>query len=76
MSDLNTEGWMRPTNSKKWHYFREMQSLCRKWGVFAHPFEGYEADMQSPDNCRECARRREKERSKERQAVAANEVKA
>ena len=63
MSCLKNEGWAHPSNSKKWHYFRGMQSLCRKWGVLMHPSEGYSGDMDSPDNCAECARRRAKERA-------------
>ena len=66
MSQLKTEGWARPSNSKKWHYFRGMQSLCRKWGLMIH--QAYEDDIESPDNCAECARRRAKGR-----AVAAGE---
>lgn len=69
MSELKTEGWSHPYNSKKWHYFRGMQSLCRKWGVLIHPLEGYEVDVDSNDNCAECARRRKKELDKERKAV-------
>ena len=59
-----TEGWTWLYNSRKWHYFRDGNSLCRKWSLLRHPSDRYSGDTDSPDNCAECARRRAKELEK------------
>lgn len=58
-----TEGWTWLWNSPKWHYFRNGRSLCRNWGLFAKS-QPFQADAESPDNCKECWRRRQKELTK------------
>lgn len=71
---MNTsEGWTWMHNSRKWHYFRDGKSLCRNWMLLRNPSEGFSGDMDSSDNCADCARRRAKELSKSR-AVAESEV--
>ena len=57
------EGWVHFLNATKWHYVREGRSLCRRWGYLGRAFEP--EDVESPDNCRECWRRRQKEKEKE-----------
>lgn len=49
-----TEGWARPMLSKKFHYFRDAESLCRKWML--KPPDGYEPDNGKPtaDDCAAC----------------------
>lgn len=47
------EGWTWLYNSKKWHYFVDHKSLCRKWMLLIA------TDLQigndsSPDNCKQC----------------------
>ncbi|EFL84347.1 hypothetical protein HMPREF0326_03040 [Desulfovibrio sp. 3_1_syn3] len=56
-----TEGWTWLRNSRKWHYFRNKQSLCNKYMLLKKPSEGYEMDVESSDNCAICARIRIKE---------------
>lgn len=48
--------WMH--NSKKWHYFRNKKSLCGKYMLLVAPTDGYEDDMDSPDNCAICVQKR------------------
>ena len=60
-----TEGWECPTflNSRKFHFFREGRSLCGKYGIFyalSDKVEGLNAAT-SPDDCKECRRRVNKE---------------
>jgi hypothetical protein len=57
------EGWTWVIGSTKWHYFRDKQSLCRKWWLmFASADKEYEQGLDnSPDNCKTCVRLREKE---------------
>lgn len=56
------EGWTWSYNSKKWHYYRGMISLCCKRGLLAHPSEGYElGNNERPDNCKVCRTKLEKE---------------
>lgn len=55
------EGWTWIHNSKKWHYFRNKKSLCNKYMLFYAPTDGYEGDIDSPDNCAVCARKRARE---------------
>ena len=49
------EGWFRPWESKKWHYFRAGRSLCGKWGFPGELSNGMD---NSPDNCADCRRKR------------------
>ncbi len=56
----NIEGWTWLVNSKKWHYFSEQRSLCRKFALLRHPSEGYEHGADdSPDNCAACRKKLE-----------------
>jgi hypothetical protein len=46
------EGWGKPSNSRKWHYFgADGRSLCAKWAYFGEIEEGLD---DSPDNCLSC----------------------
>jgi hypothetical protein len=57
------EGWAFLWNSKKVHYFRDKRSLCGKWLCLSMEFYPDE-NLNSPDNCAECRRRRAKELEK------------
>ena len=51
-------GWGFSGNSRKTHYFTESgRSLCGRW-LFAGLLEN--SNHGSPDNCKECNKRREK----------------
>jgi hypothetical protein len=55
-----TEGWARPLNSRKHHYFRKRQSVCGKWMLFN---DNLEPDtFASPDDCVACRRALDKEK--------------
>jgi hypothetical protein len=55
-------GWNWLTNSKKWHYFGENgRSLCGRYMVFVND-DAEADDTESPDNCAECWKRRQKAR--------------
>lgn len=60
-------GWYSLLNSRKWHYFNgETTSLCRRYAVFVlNPAELCDDNHDSPDNCKECKRRREQLAQKE-----------
>lgn len=54
------KGWGWPALSRKAHYFiydKSMASLCLKW-AYAGPL--HDDNHNSPDNCKQCARLREK----------------
>lgn len=51
-----SEGWAFPGNARKAHYFREMMSLCGKWGFYNGPLEP-DNGKASPDDCVACRRR-------------------
>ena len=57
------EGWTWLQNSKKWHYFVDNRSLCRKWGIFGSD-ELEQGKDDSPDNCAECQRQLAKRKAK------------
>ena len=47
------EGWGWLFNADKWHYFRDGQSLCRKWALLsASALE--QGNNNSPTNCLAC----------------------
>ncbi|MFA5559935.1 MAG: hypothetical protein WDA59_10885 [Methanofastidiosum sp.] len=57
---MQKEGWTWLSNSPKWHYFRNGQSLCGKWGLLGnHELE--QGKNNSPDNCAICRKKLEKE---------------
>ena len=47
------EGWTWLSNATKWHYFRNGQSLCKKYGIFG-PGDLELGNNDSPDNCVQC----------------------
>lgn len=57
---LALEGWAQVLNGVKWHYFRDgLRSLCKRFAAPAdHVYVN--GNHNSPDNCRECRRLREK----------------
>lgn len=59
---MSKEGWGHIHNSRKWHYFRERQSLCNKWGIFPGIIELEQGNDDSSDNCAACKRKLAKER--------------
>jgi hypothetical protein len=59
-----TEGWTWLINSKKWHYFREGKSLCKKFLLLQYP-EFEQGNDHSPDNCKQCIKQLEKEKTNE-----------
>jgi hypothetical protein len=57
-SDSVRSGWGWPARSNKAHYFHSgCASLCGKWGYLG---EVENDKHRSPDNCKECMKRREK----------------
>ena len=62
---MTDEGWTFLWNSKKWHYFRDGRSLCRRWMCLSYTPDEKEL-IDSPDNCAECKKRRMKELEKEK----------
>ncbi len=56
------EGWGFPGRSIKCHYFRDGTSLCGKWGFYFGRLEP-DTGKTGPDDCKACARAKEKERA-------------
>ena len=50
------EGWHRPSNSRKWHYYRDMRSLCGAT-LFGYGGDFAVGDNESPDNCVACKKK-------------------
>ena len=69
MTEEREEGWGRPIASRKFHYFRQSRSLCRKW-----MFTGFDPDTadqvlsEKPqrDDCLACWRMRKAEQEPEK----------
>jgi len=53
------EGWTWLFNARKWHYFRNGESLCRKWMIWNSGDLELEND-DSPDNCATCRKKLKK----------------
>lgn len=49
------QGWARPLNASKFHYFVKGDSLCGHWMFLGRDFEPDE--YESTDDCRVCRRR-------------------
>ena len=52
MKESYKEGWGLPNMSRKWHYFINTLSLCRKYGFYGGYLE--QGNNESPDNCLAC----------------------
>lgn len=57
MVELVSRGWARPLNSKKFHFFENGTSLCRKW-MYWMPDLDAEDGFGNPENCAACERKR------------------
>ena len=58
------EGWTWLFNARKWHYFRDGQSLCKKWGLLGSR-DLEQGNDNSPDNCATCRKILKKEKNME-----------
>lgn len=57
------EGWGKPANANRWHYFRGARALCRRW-MFMGDLEGDDGkpgDDPRGMDCRQCWRARKRE---------------
>ena len=63
MPELKSEGWTWLWNARKFHYFRDGQSLCGRWMLLVKESEDFNPsdDFGSPDNCKACEKKRLKE---------------
>lgn len=50
------EGWTWLLNAKKWHYFVDGRSLCKRWLLFTTP-KLEQGNDNSPDNCINCLKK-------------------
>lgn len=56
---VRTEGWNWLFSSRKWHYFTaDGRSLCKRFMIFGPNTGAEQGGDASPDNCKECSRRR------------------
>jgi len=60
MADRN-EGWARPVNARKFHYYVNGRSLCGKWMLLGGHLDEDEGATSS-DDCKACARKMEERR--------------
>ena len=53
------QGWHRPQNAAKWHYYAsDGRSLCGKWMLFGGRIMAENQSLnRSDDDCKACARR-------------------
>jgi hypothetical protein len=47
-----TRGWTWLYNARKWHYFIDGRSLCKRWVCFDTELQ--DTTPESPDNCVAC----------------------
>lgn len=60
---MANEGWSRPADARKWHYFRDGRSLCGRWGM--RRSRHLEPDDEpSADDCAACRRTLDAEKGK------------
>lgn len=52
------EGWTWLMNSKKWHYFVDGESLCKRWMYLGSSLDKLQkGNNDSPDNCVVCKKK-------------------
>jgi hypothetical protein len=64
LCSVPVEGWTYLYNSPKWHYFRAGRSLCCRWLYLGKGDDLDKREVDSPDNCAACAKRRKAEIAK------------
>jgi hypothetical protein len=62
------EGWAILLNSRKWHYFKNVRSLCGNWLFLVSSSYVFvnDGNDDSPDNCKICQKKLAKLKSKEK----------
>ena len=57
------EGWQRPGQARKWHYFRDGTALCNRWAWLGRaPLDQDTPGFgKGPNDCAACWRKREAE---------------
>jgi len=50
------EGWGQVPGSPKWHYFRNCDSLCRRYGFRMRDDDLQQGNDDSLDNCKACVK--------------------
>lgn len=58
----NKEGWGLPSNSRKFHYFREAQSICGRWMFFGQELDDDKTEL--ANECQSCRKKLNKEINK------------
>lgn len=66
--DEKKEGWTWLSNSKKWHYFHDGRSLCRRWAHLGSDDVLKQGNDDSSDNCVVCCKKLKKEYEKQNKA--------
>lgn len=61
------EGWAAPLRARKWHYFVEGRSLCRRW-VYLGNCEADDKGLRSSEDCVVCIRKLDKRQANESEA--------
>ena len=58
-----SEGWARPLNSRKYHYFKEGRSLCGNWLFLSKDLSPDDPANDSKDDCKACMKKIQKIRA-------------
>ena len=58
------EGWNWLWNAKKYHYFRNGQSLCGRWGILSDSGIDENHPDDSSENCKTCMKILQRERKR------------
>ncbi len=68
------QGWNYLTNSPKWHYFVDGQSMCGRWlGLGLNDCNDDPKTDNSPDNCAACKKKVVKRRAEAARPAPAGE---
>lgn len=51
---VSDNGWAQPANSRKFHFFRNGMSLCRKMAFFAKDLDPDTGGEKQQDDCAQC----------------------
>lgn len=74
MSEPKPEGWGGLVNSRKWHYFKGIKSLCGRWMCLSL-VDLEQGNDDSPSNCAACRKKLKKLQEKEKKKIPHANVK-
>jgi len=64
---MSKEGWAKPFNTRKYHYFVKSKSLCGRWMFFGKDLTPHDGGPLTKVDCKTCYRLLQKRLQKQKE---------